>query len=100
MPSQLAWSQNLARPGGNVSGVNFLTDELMPKRLELLLDLVSQAKVIALLVNPTNPKTEDVIKDVQEGAGAKGVLLPIVKPAPRGTSPGRRLRRTLRAPVS
>jgi putative tryptophan/tyrosine transport system substrate-binding protein len=51
----------------------------MPKRLELLTELVPQARVIALLVNPTDPRTERLIRDVQEAARAKGVQLPIVK---------------------
>ena len=46
---------SLARPGGNLTGVSILTIELMPKRLELLSELVPQARVIALLVNPNNP---------------------------------------------
>src|SRR5437899_1125055 len=46
---------SLARPGGNLTGVSMLIDELTPKRLELLSELVPQAKVIALLVNPNNP---------------------------------------------
>ena len=45
---------SLARPGGNLTGVSILTVELMPKRLELLSELVPQARVIALLVNPNN----------------------------------------------
>ena len=45
---------SLARPGGNLTGVSILTVGLMPKRLELLSELVPQAKVIALLVNPSN----------------------------------------------
>lgn len=44
---------SLARPGGNVTGVTFIAIELMPKRFQLLSELVPQAKVIALLVNPT-----------------------------------------------
>ena len=51
----------------------------MPKRLELLSELVPQARVIALLVNPNNPNTERIIGDVQEAARAKGVQLPILK---------------------
>ena len=46
---------SLARPGGNLTGVSILTVELMAKRLELLTELVPQAKVIALLVNPNKP---------------------------------------------
>ena len=70
---------SLARPGGNLTGVSFLNVELMPKRLELLSELAPQAGVIALLVNPNTPNTEQIIKDVQEAARAKGVQLPILK---------------------
>ena len=70
---------SLARPGGNLTGVSMLVDELTAKRLELLSELVPQARVIALLVNPTNAASERVIQDVQEAARAKGVQLPILK---------------------
>ena len=51
----------------------------MPKRLELLSELVPQARVIALLVNPNNSNAERMIRDVQEAARAKGVQLHILK---------------------
>jgi putative ABC transport system substrate-binding protein len=70
---------SLARPGGNLTGVSFLDVELMPKRLDLLSELVPQAGVICLLVNPTNPNAERVMRDVQEAARMKGVQLPIQK---------------------
>jgi putative ABC transport system substrate-binding protein len=70
---------SLARPGGNLTGVSVLIVELMPKRLEVLTELVPQARVIALLVNPDNPNTEPMIRDVQEAARAKGVRLHILK---------------------
>jgi ABC-type uncharacterized transport system substrate-binding protein len=70
---------SLARPGGNLTGFSNLIGELMPKRLGLLSELVPQAKVIALLVNPNNPPAERFIRDVQEAARAKGVQLPILK---------------------
>jgi putative ABC transport system substrate-binding protein len=75
---------SLAQPGGNLTGVSVLTVEMMPKRLELLSELVPQASVIALLVNPTNSTTEDVIRNVQEAARAKGVQLPILKAGTEG----------------
>jgi putative ABC transport system substrate-binding protein len=55
-----------------------MAPELTPKRLELLSDLVPQASVIALLVNPTNPNTERVIRDMQEAVRAKGVQLHVL----------------------
>jgi len=69
---------NLARPGGNVTGVTFLTAELDPKRMQLLSDLVPEARVIALLINPNNPQSERIVNYVQEAARSKGVQLPIV----------------------
>ena len=69
---------SFARPGGNVTGISMLAGELNAKRLELLAELVPQTKVITLLVNPNNPQTERVIREVQEAAGAKGLQLPIL----------------------
>src|SRR6266446_5616301 len=70
---------SLARPGGNFTGVSIMGSELTPKRLELLSEMVPQAKVIALLANPNNPGADPIIRDVQEAARAKGVQLPILK---------------------
>jgi putative ABC transport system substrate-binding protein len=70
---------SLARPGGNLTGVSFLTVELSPKRFELISELVPQAKVIALLVNPNIPTTVRMMPAVQEAARAKGVQLHILK---------------------
>jgi putative ABC transport system substrate-binding protein len=70
---------SLARPGGNLTGFSVIATELTPKRLELLSELVPRAKVIALLVNPSNPVTEPLIRDVQEAARAKAVQLHILK---------------------
>jgi hypothetical protein len=50
----------------------FMTAELLPKLLELLSELVPQAGVIALLVNPNNPIPEPVMRDVQERHARKG----------------------------
>jgi putative ABC transport system substrate-binding protein len=70
---------SLARPGGNLTGFTIISLELMPKRLELLSELVPQASVFALLVNPSNAGTEPMIRDVQEAARAKGVQLHVLK---------------------
>jgi putative ABC transport system substrate-binding protein len=69
---------SLARPGGNLTGVTFMMTELMPKRLELLSELVPQVGVIALLVNPNNPNAEHTMRDVREAARAKGMQLLIL----------------------
>jgi putative tryptophan/tyrosine transport system substrate-binding protein len=70
---------SFARPGGNLTGFTILTAELMPKRLELLSEMVPQAKMIALLANPNNLAAERMMRDVQEAARAKGVQLQILK---------------------
>jgi putative tryptophan/tyrosine transport system substrate-binding protein len=70
---------SLARPRGNLTGVSFVADELTAKRLELLSELVPQAGVIALLVNPNNASAERVIRDVQEAARTKGLQLHVLK---------------------
>ena len=71
---------SLARPGGNVTGVTFMTPELTPKWVELLSELVPQAGVIALLVNPNDtPSAERTMRNVQEAARTKGVQLLILK---------------------
>jgi putative tryptophan/tyrosine transport system substrate-binding protein len=75
---------SLARPGGNLTGFTLLGEELTPKRLELLSELVPQAMVIALLVNPNTPSVELTMRDVQEAARAKGVPLHILKVGTEG----------------
>jgi len=75
---------SLARPGGNLTGVTFMMTKLNPKRLELLSELVLQADMIALLVNPSNESAEPQMRDVQEAARAKGVQLRILKASTEG----------------
>ena len=80
-PVGLGLVTSLARPGGNVTGFSNIVSQLNPKRIELLCELVPQAKVIALLVNPNVPAThsEPLIADLQEAARTKGVRLAILK---------------------
>jgi len=75
---------SLARPGGNLTGSSVMVTELTPKRLELLSELVPQAAVIALLVNPNSQDAEPTIRDAEEAARAKGVQLTIVKAGAEG----------------
>jgi putative tryptophan/tyrosine transport system substrate-binding protein len=70
---------SLARPGGNLTGVTIINVELMPKRLELISELVPQAKVIALLVNPNSQGAARIVREVQEGARTKGLQLHVLK---------------------
>jgi putative ABC transport system substrate-binding protein len=70
---------SLARPGGNLTGVSMLTTELNPKRFDLLSELVPQASVIALLVNPNNSITDRIVREVREAARVKGVQLPVLR---------------------
>ena len=70
---------NLARPEGNLTGVSILNIALVPKRLELLSDMVPQAKTVALLVNPKNSATAaQMISDSQEAARRKGVQIDVL----------------------
>jgi putative ABC transport system substrate-binding protein len=80
-PVEFGLVASFARPGGNLTGVSFLNVELMAKRLELLTELVPQAKVIVLLVNPTNENAERVVQNGQDAARTKGVQLTILKAA-------------------
>ena len=66
---------SLARPGGNITGISIMGAEMMPKRFDLLSELLPEAKMVALLVNPSNPTTEPTTKDVQAAARAKGVQI-------------------------
>jgi putative tryptophan/tyrosine transport system substrate-binding protein len=70
---------SLARPGGNLTGVSFLASVMHAKRFELLSELVPQAKVIALLVNPAGATTERLIRAAQEAARPTGVQFAILK---------------------
>jgi putative ABC transport system substrate-binding protein len=70
---------SLARPGGNLTGVSIVTGELMSKRLELVFELVPDATVIGLLMNPKNPNAERMTREVQDAARIKGLQLPTLK---------------------
>jgi putative ABC transport system substrate-binding protein len=78
-PIGLGLVASLAKPGGNLTGFGNMASQLMPKRLELLSDLVPDAKVIGLLADPNNPGTDALIPVMQEAARAKGVQLPIFR---------------------
>jgi putative tryptophan/tyrosine transport system substrate-binding protein len=75
---------SLARPGGNLTGFSNIAGELMPKLLELLSELVPQARVIALLANPNTPTAEPAIRNVQAAARTKRLQLPVLKATTEG----------------
>jgi putative ABC transport system substrate-binding protein len=78
-PVQLGLVASLARPGGNLTGVNFLTVELAGKRLELLRQVVPEAARVAVLVNPTNPATAaSTLTGVEAAARAMRLQLQIL----------------------
>jgi ABC-type uncharacterized transport system substrate-binding protein len=67
-PVRIGLVASLSRPGGNLTGVNFLTTELAAKRLELLRELVPSATRIAVIVNHKNPNSEPTLQDVNAAA--------------------------------
>jgi putative ABC transport system substrate-binding protein len=70
-PVHLGLVASVARPGGNVTGINFFAGELLAKRIEFLRELVPAATRVAVLVNPANPKAvETTLRDVEPAARA------------------------------
>jgi putative ABC transport system substrate-binding protein len=78
-PARLGLVASLARPGGNLTGVNFFNTELAAKRLELLRDLLPTAKRVAVLVNPAEAtNTGSVVKDAEGAARAMGLQIEVL----------------------
>ena len=73
-PVQLGLVASLSRPGGNATGVNFFTLELVAKRMQLLRELVPAAKRVAVLTNPTDRANESALRDVETAATGLQVL--------------------------
>jgi putative ABC transport system substrate-binding protein len=71
-PVNLGLVASLSRPTGNVTGVTFFGGALVAKQLELLHELIPQATVISVLVNPNFPGTAFQLRDVQEAARTLG----------------------------
>jgi putative ABC transport system substrate-binding protein len=70
-PVERGFVASIARPGGNLTGINFLNTELTAKRLELLRELIPAAARVAVLVNPSNAaNVESTLKDVNAAASA------------------------------
>ncbi len=78
-PVKLGLVVSLPRPGGNLTGVNFLNAELSTKRLEHLRALVPGAARLAVLVNPANPPTtESTLRDLEPAARAMGLQMRVL----------------------
>ena len=78
-PARLGLVASVARPGGNLTGINFISTELAAKRLELLRELVPRAARVAVLVNPANvTSTETTLRDLEPAARAIGLQVQVL----------------------
>jgi putative tryptophan/tyrosine transport system substrate-binding protein len=77
-PVQTGLVTNLSRPGGNVTGATQMAAELMPKKLQVARELAPTATIIALLVNPTFPLTETILREVQAAARTLGLQVHVL----------------------
>jgi ABC-type uncharacterized transport system substrate-binding protein len=78
-PVRLGLVDSLARPGGNMTGINNFIYELVAKRFALLHELVPAAVRVAVLVNPANAQTETTLRDVEAAARPIGLQIQIVR---------------------
>ena len=78
-PVRLGLVASIARPDGNLTGINFFTGELAAKRLELLHELVPTATRLAVLIDPANPDyAETTVRDIGAAARAIGLQVQVV----------------------
>jgi putative tryptophan/tyrosine transport system substrate-binding protein len=77
-PVKLGLVASLNRPGGNLTGVSNLNQELVPKRLELLHELIPAPTVVALLANPAHPDADNLSKDVAAAASMLGLKIHVL----------------------
>jgi len=78
-PIKLGFVASLHRPGANITGASFLTDELVQKRFEVLHELLPKATVIGLLVNPSFSTTEEAAKNARVAAAVFGIKVVIAE---------------------
>ncbi len=74
-PVKLGWVQSLNHPGGNVTGVSFISNALEAKRLGLLHDTIPRMNVVGILLNPQNPTSQQQTKDLNKAAQSLGLTL-------------------------
>jgi putative ABC transport system substrate-binding protein len=77
-PVRFGLVASLNRPGGNITGVSFLINQLVAKQLDLLNQLIPAAAVIAFLVNPDNPLAVTDTADLEAAAGRRGLKLRVL----------------------
>ena len=78
-PVELGLAASLAQPGGNATGINVFSGEVVAKRLRLLHDLVPKAVRVAVLVNPANTvNAESTLRDVEPAARAMGLQIQVL----------------------
>src|SRR5262249_43562881 len=84
-PVRLGLVASLARPGGNRTGINLVSGELVAKRLELIREILPTARLVAVLVNPTNPTNiETTLRDAEPAARAMGLQTRALTPSTSG----------------
>jgi putative ABC transport system substrate-binding protein len=83
-PVALGFVASLNRPGGNLTGVASLVDEVGPKRLELAHELLPTTSALAILINPTNPAAETMSRAVQSAARTLGQMVHILNASTEG----------------
>ena len=81
MQSGLVWSRAMNRPGRNFSGATVLNTELVPKRLEMLHELVPAASSFAVLLNPSNRNAEGQWRDSKKRRAVAGCNCTVCTPA-------------------
>jgi putative tryptophan/tyrosine transport system substrate-binding protein len=82
-PVRLGLVSSLARPGGNLTGVNIFSAELVAKRLELLREIAPTATRVAVLVNPAGPATETTVREVELAARTGGLHIQVFNASTR-----------------
>jgi putative tryptophan/tyrosine transport system substrate-binding protein len=78
-PVEVGIVPNLNHPGGNITGATFFAAQLLQKQVDLLHDLVPNATIIGVLVNPNNPRYQSDVRDVQAAARTLGLEVHIAK---------------------
>ena len=83
-PVTYGFVASLPHPGGNLTGVNFFSSELGAKRMELLHQMVPVAARVAMLVDPTFPLTESLVRDAETAARTMGLQVKVLSASTSG----------------